>query len=221
MCVCVCVCVCVCMLSCVQLFETQRTVAHQAPLSMEFCRQEYWSGLPFSSQENLPDPGIKLMFLTPPALAGRFFTTGGESEWSESYSVMSDSLQPHYIVHGILQARTLEGVAISFFRGSSRPRDWTQVSCIPGRFFNIWATREAWDYDTVNRLNPNQLHNTTEKAFPDKEAQPTSQLPRRGCNPTPSGPYSAWIYPPENFTDYILQGSWIHFFVVTMLCDYH
>ena len=48
------------------------TVAHQAPLSVEFSRQEYWSGLPFSSPEDLPDPGIKPMF---PALAGGFFTT--------------------------------------------------------------------------------------------------------------------------------------------------
>ena len=46
-------------LSCVQLFATPRTVAHQAPLSMRFCRQEYWSGLPFPSPGDLPDPGIK------------------------------------------------------------------------------------------------------------------------------------------------------------------
>ena len=45
-------------------------------------------------------------------------------------------------VHGILQARTLERVAISFSRGSSWPRDQTQVSCIAGRFFPVWATRE-------------------------------------------------------------------------------
>ena len=46
-------------LSRVQLFATLWTVAHQAPLSMEFSRQEYWSGLPFSSPEDLPDPGIE------------------------------------------------------------------------------------------------------------------------------------------------------------------
>ena len=49
----------------VQLFATPWTVAHQAPLSMGFPRQEYWSGLPFPSPEDLPDPGIKL---TSPAL---------------------------------------------------------------------------------------------------------------------------------------------------------
>ena len=45
--------------SCVQLFVTPWTVAHQAPLSMGFSRQEYWNGLPFPSPGNLPDPGIK------------------------------------------------------------------------------------------------------------------------------------------------------------------
>ena len=46
-------------LSRVQLFATPWTVAQQAPSSMEFSKQEYWSGLPFPSPEDLPDPGIK------------------------------------------------------------------------------------------------------------------------------------------------------------------
>ena len=65
-----------------------------------------------------------------------------------SHSVVSDSLHmdcspPGPSVHGILQARTLEWVAVSFSERSSRPRDRTWVSCIAGRFFTIWATREA------------------------------------------------------------------------------
>ena len=48
-----------------------------------------------------------------------------------------------FSVHGIFQARVLEWVAISFSRGSSQTRDWTQVSCIVGRRFTLWATREA------------------------------------------------------------------------------
>ena len=50
---------------------------------------------------------------------------------------------PGSSVHGIFQGRILEWVAISFSRGSSWPRDWTQVSRIVGRRFTIWATREA------------------------------------------------------------------------------
>ena len=55
-----------------------------------------------------------------------------------------DCSLPGSSVHGILQARMLEWVAISFFRGSSQPRDQTRVSHIAGRRFTIWATREAW-----------------------------------------------------------------------------
>ena len=53
-------------------FATPWTVASQAPLSMGFSRQEYWSGLPFLSLGDLPDPGIKFMS---PALTSGFFTT--------------------------------------------------------------------------------------------------------------------------------------------------
>ena len=60
------------LLSLVQLFVTPWTIAHQVPLSMGFPRQEYWSGLPFPTPGDLPDPGIKPKSL---ALADRFFTT--------------------------------------------------------------------------------------------------------------------------------------------------
>ena len=69
---------CMCVLSCfscVQPFVTLWTVAHQAPLSMGFSRQEYWSGLPYLPPGDLPDPGIEPTFLEFPALAGGFFTT--------------------------------------------------------------------------------------------------------------------------------------------------
>ena len=50
---------------------------------------------------------------------------------------------PGSSVHGSLQARLLEMVAIPFSKGCSQPRDWTLIFCTAGRFFNIWATREA------------------------------------------------------------------------------
>ena len=68
------------------------------------------------------------------------------SEVAQSCPTLCDPVDcslPGSSVHGILQAWILEWVAISFSRGSSRPRDWTQVSCIGGRRFNLWATREA------------------------------------------------------------------------------
>ena len=54
-----------------------------------------------------------------------------------------DCSLPGSSVHGILQARILEWVSIPFSRGPSQPRDWTQVSCIAGKFFTIWATGET------------------------------------------------------------------------------
>ena len=63
------------MLSPVQLFGTPRTVARQAPLSMEFSRQEYWAGLPFTPPEDLPNPGIEPASPESPASTGKFFTT--------------------------------------------------------------------------------------------------------------------------------------------------
>ena len=107
------------------------TVAHQAPLSMAFSRQEYWSGLPCPPPRDLADPRIELVSLTSPALAGRFFTTS--TTW-ESHTVCSKVkvkvaqscltlCNPmDYTVHGILQARILEWVAFPFSRVSSHHR---------------------------------------------------------------------------------------------------
>ena len=114
------------LLSRVRLFATPWTVTYQAPQSMEFSRQEYWSGLP------LPSP-----------------TFSDELKWSEvaqSCPTLCDPMNcslPGSSIHGVFQARVLEWVAISSSRGSSQPRDWTRVSRIAGRHFTIWATTEA------------------------------------------------------------------------------
>ena len=112
------------------------------PLGSSFhgvSQQEYWIGLPFSSPGNLPNPGIKP---TSPALEGGFSTIGPPGK---SYSCFSteifipcnvlclitlwdptDCSPPGSSVHGILQARILEWVAIFFSRESSQPRNQTQ-----------------------------------------------------------------------------------------------
>ena len=72
---------------------------------------------------------------------------------SESCSVVSDSLQPHgciHTVHGILQARILEWVAVPFSRASSQPRDRTQVSHITGGCFTSWTT--MWDSFAIKEM---------------------------------------------------------------------
>ena len=104
------------MLSCfshVQLYVAPRTAVHQAPLSMEFSRQESWSGLPCTPPGDLPDPGTKPESPVSPALAGRFFTmsvTGKPNTHTHTYifmlllshSVMSDPLRPHGLQHASL-----------------------------------------------------------------------------------------------------------------------
>ena len=74
------------------------------------------------------------------------FLCESESEVTQSCPTLCDPVNcslPGSSILGILQARILGCVAISFAMGTSQPRDWTQVSRITGRRFNLWATREA------------------------------------------------------------------------------
>ena len=103
-------------LSRVWLFTTPWTTAYQAPPSMGFSRQEYWSGLP------LPSPLV-----------------------AQSCPTLCDPVEcspQSTSVHGIIQARILEWVAMPSSSGSFQPRDQTQVSHIAGRVFTIWAPRK-------------------------------------------------------------------------------
>ena len=82
----------------VQLFVTLRSAACQAPLSMGFSRQKYWSGLPCPLPGN-PDPGIKPESLMSPALESRFFITGKAKESTTWYvGVKQRSLPQTYLV---------------------------------------------------------------------------------------------------------------------------
>ena len=81
----------ICCCSVADSFETPRTVARQAALFMEFSRQDYKSGLPFPSPEDLPDPGIESVS---PALAGGFFNTepSGKPQQGITRSLLSEVL---------------------------------------------------------------------------------------------------------------------------------
>ena len=75
-------------LSHVRLFVTPCIRVRQAPLSMEFFRQEYWNGLPFHTPGDLPNPRIKSVSLASPALAGRFFTN--RATWNPNITHTSE-----------------------------------------------------------------------------------------------------------------------------------
>ena len=108
-------------------------------------------------------------------------------EVAQSCPTLCDSMDcslQGFSVHGIFQARILEWVAISFPRGASRPRDRTRVSCIVGRCFTIWATREAPGKahkgkmiaePQVNIREGTQLHPSTENWIKDLLSGPLSQ----------------------------------------------
>ena len=115
---------------------------------------------------------------------------------SENHSVVSDPL-PHmdYTVHEILQARILEWVAFPFSRGSSQPRDWTQVSHIAVGFFTSWATREA-------QRNPLLVSCCLVAQLLSDSLQPCGLQHARLPHPSPSPgvcsdscPLSQWYHP--------------------------
>ena len=135
-------------LSRVRLCDPMDSSRHQAPVSMGFSRQEYWSGLPFPSPGNLPNPGIEPRSLTlyyGCHIMSLLIFLGGnwkqiknvlkywsvlrwksESEVAQSCLSLCDPMDynlPGFSVHGIFQARVLEWVAISVSKGSSLPRD--------------------------------------------------------------------------------------------------
>ena len=122
------------LLSRVWFLVTPWTAAYQAPPSMGFSRQEYWSGLPLAFPRMLS--GNSQIILS------------CESEVTQSCPTLCDPMGcslPGSSVHRIFQAIVLEWIAISFSRGSSQPRDRTWVSHIVDRSFTIWATREVRD----------------------------------------------------------------------------
>ena len=92
---------CVCILSLVQLFATPWTLAHKAPLSMGFPRQEYWSGLSFPPLGDLPNPGIEPTSPVSPALAEGFFTTKPPGK---SKALQSNPEDIWHVNHNLLPA---------------------------------------------------------------------------------------------------------------------
>ena len=192
--------------SCLTLWDPW-TVAHQTPLSIGLSRQEYWSGVLFL-QGIFPTRHWS-------CIAGGFFTCwaiGGlcdklcfiilltimllsphhnpesESEVSQSCLTLCDPVDcspPGSSVRGILQVRILEWVAISFSRGSSGPRDQTQVSRTAGRRFNLWATSPHHNPEvgpivvpTSQRRKPRQLNFSRSKERSNSNYSREFKLPQ-------------------------------------------
>ena len=82
-------------------------------------------------------------------------------------------------IHGILQARILEWIAIPFSRGSSWAKDWTQVSCIVGRRFTIWATREDVSKVWVVHKNADLQRKFSKSGYLSLDLSPRESLTQR------------------------------------------
>ena len=108
------------------------TVVCQAPLSMEFLRQEYQSGLPCPPPGGLPYPEIRRMSLTSPALAGRFLTTSATREAHHS----SDWYWPRFILADPHEAKTLDAQVCC------RKWEWKSLSHVQ-LFATPWTTRSV------------------------------------------------------------------------------
>ena len=104
---------------CPTLFVTPRTLAHQAPLSMGFSRQEYWSRLPFSPPGDPPNPGIKLESPASPALADRVLTAEPPGKLQLLY----------------MESVTSKPIVYSRRRSTLQPQDW------PARLLCPWDSR--------------------------------------------------------------------------------
>ena len=111
-----------------------------------------------------------------------------ESEVAQLCPPLCDSVDcspPGSSIHGILQARVLRWVSIPFSRGSSQSRDWTQVSRIVGRRFNLWATREAPNMMNISRRREGQRRLACHSPWGYKESETTEQLHTK--------PLTVWI----------------------------
>ena len=100
---------------------------------------------------------VRMMIFYYPVSFAFWEVTRWKWKWSRSVCPTLcdpvDCSPPGSSVHGIFQARVLEWIAISFSRGSSWPRDWTQVSCIVDRRFTVWATDESQVGIKITRRN--------------------------------------------------------------------
>ena len=143
-----------CHFSRVQVFVTPWTIARQAPVSMEFSRQEYWSGLPCPAPGDLPNPGTKPTSLTSPALAGGFFTIWATWEaldfvkcffcvnWDDrillfcfvnvAYDTDRFSILNHHCTHGAMNPTWSLCIILLIWY-------WTQFSSISFEHFHLYS----------------------------------------------------------------------------------
>ena len=121
----------------------------------------------------------------------------------------------NYTVHGILQARILEWVAFPFSRGSSQPRDWTQVSRIAGGFFTSWTTKKA-PLRVYYHLNKSSLCFLALPVISKFFLQGDRNLPSDNIS---GGASQETSVKPQLLTSFVLEWHWLNScFSLSLLC---
>ena len=122
-------------ISCVQLFATPWAVARRAPLSMKFSRQEYWSGLPFTSPGDLPNPGIEP---SSPAFQANslVFEPPGKSQKGPNFLKWSSAIPPH------TNENPLQHCLKCIHCKDSCPLD-QHVGGAGGSYFGVWTGKDC------------------------------------------------------------------------------
>ena len=141
--------------SCVQLCATPWTIAHQAPLSTGFSRQEYWSGLPFPPPGDLLDSGIELAPLMSPALAGGFFTTSAAWEThTERASLERTHLTEPNPILFLKVPQDLTTNNVKFTKSSTQPNNQITNQITSTQMILCESHKETGKRDSTSGPNP-------------------------------------------------------------------
>ena len=173
----------------VWIFVTLWTVAHQVPLSMQFYKQEYFSGLLCPPPGDLPNPGIEPSSLLSPALTGRFFTTG--TIWKAPLSMYM--YQIANILWVIKKAREFRKTSTSALLTMPKPSTvWITANC--GKFLKRWKYQTTWpaSWEICMQVKKQQLEL-------DMEQQTGSKLGKE---------YIKAVYCHPAYLTYIQSTSW-------------
>ena len=121
------------------LGSSNKSTSVQCPSPKRRCYKKFWGAATAVGNSSVVSQKVKYRITRWPSNS-----TPSEVKVIQLCLTLCDPMD--YRIHGILQARILKWVAFPFFRGSSQPRIWTQVSCTTGGFFTSWATGEAQEY---------------------------------------------------------------------------
>ena len=127
--------------ACMHTESLQSCLTLQVPLSMGFCRQDYWSGLPYCPPGDLSNPGIKPLSLMSPALAGRIFfyhwhQLGSLSNTGVGYHALLQGIEPSFLSFLHWQAGSLSQRAIIAIFSQTLTKNRNRGNIIPNSFYD-------------------------------------------------------------------------------------